>query len=134
MSTGRKAVRDDLPAVFAEQLRGRQDVVRIGIHRRLGVRVRIRRARRDRPVGGQTEPPVISVDPALLVNKVLEGLAEVELAQDRPHGRIVEVRLEIVELERVPVNKLVALRAKLPGLGQVVVGHITDRDLVARRG
>ena len=54
------------------------------------------------------------MDPTRLVDEVLEGLAEVQLAQDRADARVVEVRLEVVELERVPVDEPVALRPQRP--------------------
>ena len=74
------------------------------------------------------------MNPARLVDEMLERLAEVELAQDWPDLRVVEIRLEVVELERVPVHEVVTLRLEGLGLRQVVVGHVPDRDLVARAG
>ena len=64
---------------------------------------------RDRAVGRHPEPDVIGMDPAALVDEVLEGLAEVQLAQDRSDRRVVEVRLEVVEPERVVADQPVAL-------------------------
>ena len=61
---------------------------------------------RDRAVGGHAEAVVVGVDPAGLVDEVLERLAEVQLPEDRPDLRVVEVRLEVVEAEReVPTSR-----------------------------
>ncbi len=112
--TARDAAGRDLPAVGREQLGGRRHAERVGVHGRARVRIRVGRARRHRAVGRDPEPAVVGVDPPLLVDEMLESLAEVELAQNRPDRRVVEVRLEVVELERVPVHELVALRRGEP--------------------
>ena len=98
------AVGDDVPAVRSEDPRRRSLTLKgYGFAPRRRVRVRIRGLRRNGAVGRDAKALVVGVDPAGLVDQVLEGLAEVQLPEHRSHHRVVEVRLEVVEAVRIEV-------------------------------
>ena len=88
------------------------------------------RRRRHRPEGGDGVAAQDLLQPAWPIDEVLEGLAEVQLGEDGPEGRVTEVEREVRDAVISEIDGVVAFPFYRLQLGQVLVRQLGHRQRV----